>query len=148
MRSPVVVFIVQSVRSSSALFRSRLHTLPYKLTFSVFRVPTFISRNICRQCRLKMKSIPLCPPSVELCGGVVGNPSIHFLRSPPLPVVRHRRWDFSSITVGRIFLFRSTDDLFFNFGAFTQYCMGTSSYWPKTPGRRNRLTLLVSLSMT
>ena len=35
------------------------------------------------------------------------------LRSPPLPVVHHRRCGFSSIIVGRIFLVLSTGELFF-----------------------------------
>ena len=43
---------------------------------------------------------------------------------------------------------RCTDDLYFYFGPLTQYCMGLSSYGPKTPGWRNRLTLLVAQSMT
>ena len=112
-----------------------------------FRIPTFVARNFCRSRRVKMRPIPSCPPLFREWGDIVGNASIHSPRSEPLPVghhrqcwffIHHRRQNFSGSEHGRSL---------FNFCPTSQYCMGTSSYWPKTPGRRNRLTLLVSLPM-
>ena len=53
--------------------------------------------------------------------------------------IDHRRQNFSGSEHKR--------SLFY-FGTSSQYCMGRSSYWPKTLGQRNRLTLLASKSMT
>ena len=62
-----------------------------------------------------MGPTPSCPPFFKEGGHIVGNVSIHSLRSPPLPFATHyRQCGLSSIiVVGRIFLVLSTDDLFF-----------------------------------
>ena len=102
VRPPVVVFIVQSVRSLSAHFG--VECMLYRNILSCFVVcsaPDGVTRNFCRWCRMKMRPTPSSPPSFNGVTEIDKNVSIQYFRSE-LPFAPHRRsCGFSSITVGR-----------------------------------------------
>ena len=105
MRTSVVVFIVQSVRSSSTRFGGSFtyFTVMNCQFFIDCRVLTFVTRNFCRSCHVKTKPTPSCPSCSKLCIQVVWTLFVHYFvhRRCRLPhtivgicFIHHRRLEF------------------------------------------------------